>query len=241
MPLGFEDEKKNVLSRIGRTMTGLIHRADTDNVAKGQDQMLDTANKEGIISGKIKPEVVASAQAADKGKLYENTGESGTFNVATGDPKLNKLGEAKANDENASAANRGKEIKNKSFEALQQERIAVQADIDGAEKKIKDERAGMKDLNKEGKAAAEARIALVEKDLAAAKAYKVQVMDRMSVLGNATPGAKPKADDKPKADNPKPEAPKPAAAGDNPKPAAGDLPAPKTKAEFDALPARARY
>lgn len=98
-PPGFETIVKKKAETLANISRESVQGKDLKDVNDGRDKGWELETKQGVLAGNIKPETFASAQAAEKGKLYDNTGESGTYNVATGNSSLNKLGEAKADEE----------------------------------------------------------------------------------------------------------------------------------------------
>lgn len=103
-PPGFEREISAKLKRLSQIEESYRLGKNYKEVAEGRMGEFEREQKQGIVAGTVKPETFAAAQAADKGKLYENMGEAGTFNVASGASALNPLGTAKQSQANASAA-----------------------------------------------------------------------------------------------------------------------------------------
>lgn len=102
-PPGFDKEiqsKARVLANIARES---VQGKDLKDVNEGRKTGFELENMQGIVAGNVKPETFAQAQAADKGELYKNLGEAGTYNVASGASALNPLGTAKQTQANAAA------------------------------------------------------------------------------------------------------------------------------------------
>lgn len=106
-PDGWEALRKARVEELDALRRGVAFGKDTKTVAEGRSIDFDT-NRAGEVAAKDGPYTGVLANNAKP--LYSAT-ESGATNVATGGQSLNPLGKAKANDENASAAQHMAKVK----------------------------------------------------------------------------------------------------------------------------------
>jgi hypothetical protein len=97
---GWEELRKSRMEELDALRRGAAFGKDTKTVAEARSVDFDT-NRAGEVARKDGP--YAGVLANNAKPLYDGD-ESVSTNVATGSQTLNPLGKAKANDENASAA-----------------------------------------------------------------------------------------------------------------------------------------
>ncbi len=196
------DAKQKTIGEISQMFT---QGSAYDDAQKGRATAQGISVRDGIMAGTVAPQQASMAYLATDAKgLFDSSGEVGTYDKSTGAQTLNELGKAKAADERANTANRGREAKTKDFQSLQQERIAIDADLTRLETAIKNERTGLKDLSSKDKPAALERIKAMEAKRTEAEQAKSEIMVRLKEFTTREGGRRV---DQP---SPRPAAPKPA-------------------------------
>lgn len=216
-PPGFDKEiqsKARVLANIARES---VQGKDLKDVNEGRKTGFELENMQGIVAGNVKPETFAQAQAADKGELYKNLGEAGTYNVASGANALNPLGEAKATDERAKAGKANAEAerarreptgKNEDLATLQQMRKTAEETLKDARKALTEfDKVNTGDLSRPGREKLKEQRDALASEVTSARDALSKVSDRLTRrLDDVESSSKPTA------------APKPAAAPSDSKP-----------------------
>lgn len=226
-PPGFEREYQAKVAKLAEVRKQSAYRTAYDDVKKGERTDQEIRRSEDAIVNPQAAGVIGQGMAAGAGKDLVGGDSNVTRNKFTGETKTTDVGksqirenDAQARKADADATSNGREAKSKELQALQQERMSIDTDLKRATDMIKmlrkDTPKGWKD-----------DVAALEEKVKGLEEYKSDLQARIKGFAQreserTNGGKKPSA-------------------GDNGIVKSGDLPAPKTKAEFEKLPKGARY
>lgn len=208
-----------------------------DDAMKGKQTGQQMGIMDDVLSGRRDANMVARAQGAMKGDaMVDKLGEVGTFDKY--DPnapqKLNALGNAKTNEQNAKAAREKAGAKDDSLQTIQQLRKSAEETLKSAQKELADfDKNNPVDVEKPGKEKLKARRDALVSELTAARAGLATVTEKLNARLDEKVAEKGKKDQPP---------PTPAAKPAGKNAYSAESPArPTSEAEYNALPSGAYY
>lgn len=229
LPPGFEKEYKAKLKALAAIEESYALGGKYDDVQKGRrtGQQIDATTR--AEADPKQAGIIGQAMAVGEGKDIVGGDSNVTRNKFTGETKVTPVGQSVINENNAQAGAAGKGEKNKEFQGLQQERLAIDADLKRAEDQIKSLRKDTPKGWQDAVKAQEEKITRLESD-------KKLVTDRIRTFTESESergrGAKPKSETPKPSDNPK--------SGES-SASSSAVAMPKTQAEFDKLPSGSLY
>jgi hypothetical protein len=159
LPPGFDKEYRAKLRVLASIEESYALGKNYDSVQKGRQTGQEIAGTEAILADPSKAGIVGTAIAGGQGKnLYGGNGDvtrqnftGETNTTAVGDSQIRE-NDAQAAKSRADAANAPKEARSKEFNGLQQQRLAIDADLERIERSItalrKEQPKGWQDLVK---------------------------------------------------------------------------------------------